>query len=144
MNWFKPWSRFRPSEKVDRGSASLDAFGRMRVCNPDTVFDSKLSYGKLPAFWDELISGTGASSTHVEVDSCVRMVVGADGDRVIRQTRQRWNYQPGKSQMILATFRMVPAVGVTARASEYREPRTSLPSGSNPSGALQHAMEASE
>lgn len=115
MKLWRPWGTTRPENRLDRSAAMFDAFGRLRVSNPDTVFDSKLSYGKLSVFWDEVVSGAGASATHVEVDSCVRMQVSSAGEYVIRQTRQRWNYQPGKSQMILMTFRVPDVAGVVSR-----------------------------
>lgn len=121
-----PWGPSRPSNHLDRQSTLFDPFGKFRVSQPDTLFDSKLSFGKLPAFWDEVISG--GTSTHVEVDSCVEMSVDSPGDFVIRQTRQRWNYQPGKGQCLLTTFRLSTAVGTTCRVGlmhgDYASPHT--------------------
>lgn len=108
------WGMDRPSLHVARSSPLFDAFGRLRVGELETLFDTKLSYGKLPLLWDEVVSAN-ASSTHVEVDSCVNMTVTANNAYAIRQTRQRWNYQPGKSQSMVCTFRMPTAAGVTSR-----------------------------
>ena len=110
----RPWSAARPSEHLDRAVTAFDAFGRLRISTPDTIFDSKLSFGKLGIFWDEAVSAN-ASSTHNSENSCVDMTVSANGAYAIRQTRQRWNYQPGKSMLLLATFRMPVVAGVTAR-----------------------------
>lgn len=114
MNSTKPWGTYRPAHHLDRASASFDAFGRLRVSTPDTIFDSKLSFGKLPVYWDEVVSAN-ATSTHVEVNACVDMTVSANNAYVIRQTRQRWNYQPGKSALLTCTFKMPTAQGVTSR-----------------------------
>lgn len=108
------WGISRPSLHVSRSSPLFDAFGRLRVGQLETLFDSKLSYGKLAILWDEVISAN-ATSTHVEVDSCVNMAVTANAAYVIRQTRQRWNYQPGKSQVLTCTFKMSTGAGVTSR-----------------------------
>lgn len=108
----------RPSPKLNRASALFDAFGRLRVSGVETIFDSKLSIGKLSLYWDEVVSAN-ASSLHTEVDSCVNMTVTANGAYAIRQTRQRWNYLPGKSQNILATFKMPTQQGVTARVGPF-------------------------
>lgn len=108
----------RPSRKINRASALFDAFGRLRVSGIETIFDSKLSIGKLSLYWDEVVSAN-ASSLHVEVDSCVNMTVTANGAYAIRQTRQRWNYLPGKSQNILMTFKMPTQQGVTARVGPF-------------------------
>lgn len=87
------WGMDRPSLHVARSSPLFDAFGRLRVGELETLFDTKLSYGKLPILWDEVVSAN-ASSTHVEVDSCVNMTVTANNAYVIRQTRHRWNWHP--------------------------------------------------
>lgn len=111
---FTPWGPQRPTPHLSRTSPLFDAFGRLRVGQLETLFDSKLSYGKLPILWDEAVSAN-ASSTHVEADSCVNMAVTANNAYAIRQTRQRWNYQPGKSQLLVCTFKMPTASGITSR-----------------------------
>lgn len=84
-----------------------DAFGRVRVSNPTSLFDSKLTHDKLTTFWDESITNTSgnATSTHSSENACVTMHV-ENGDTIIRQTVQRFNYQPGKSQLVFFTGRL--------------------------------------
>jgi len=83
---------------------SIDAFGRLRTSEPYTLFDSKQLHDKQPLFWDEDI-GNSAGSTHVPVDAATVMdITAAAADYVIRQTKQRFNYQPGKSQLAFLTF----------------------------------------
>jgi hypothetical protein len=77
-------------------NASTDAFGRLRVSNPKTLFDSKQIYNKQPQTFDEVINGS-ATSTHIAGDSLVEMSTTANNDYVIRQTPVHFNYQPGKS-----------------------------------------------
>ena len=96
----------------------FDPFGRSRVSTPETVFDSKLSFGKLSVFWSESLGGT-ATSTHVDIEACVDMAVSQNGDYAIRQTRQRWNYQPGKGQLFLGTGRLSTAQGVICRLGVF-------------------------
>lgn len=84
-------------------SPTIDAFARMRVSNPRTIFDSKQLDGKQSIYWDESLTGT-ATSTHIPVDACTRMTVAATGDKAIRQTKMYHNYQPGKSQLLFMTF----------------------------------------
>lgn len=86
-------------------SASIDAFARMRVSGPETLFDSKQIFDNQPLFWDELeVSGAGTASTWSQDTASTKMTVSLNtaGKRV-RQTFMRPNYQPGKSQMILMT-----------------------------------------
>lgn len=77
----------------------IDAFARLRVSNPETVFDSQLQYDKQPLLWDEW--GTG-SSVHMTDESAVEMTV-ASGQSMHRQTFRYHRYQPGKSQLIFCT-----------------------------------------
>jgi hypothetical protein len=85
-------------------SEALDAFARLNVSLPVTLFDSKLLYDKQVLLWDEAITNASglATSTHSVTDASVTMHVG-NGDSIIRQTRTRWNYQPGKGQLVIMT-----------------------------------------
>ena len=83
---------------------AIDSFGRLRISDPFTLYDSKQLHDKQPLFWDEIIGGA-ATSTHNPINADVEMVIGASAsDYVIRQTKQRFNYQPGKSQLSFLTF----------------------------------------
>lgn len=73
------------------GSVLYDAFGRLRVSEPHTLFESKQLYDKAPMFWDEQLTG-GATSVHYPVDAETLMSVGTTGDKAIRQTFARFNY----------------------------------------------------
>ena len=76
---------------------TLDAFGRSRVSEPYTVFDSKQLGSNQSLFWDDQeTSGSGTSSDYSEDTSSTTLTVSATtaGTRV-RQTFQRFNYQPG-------------------------------------------------
>lgn len=84
---------------------SIDAFARIRVSNPITLFDSKQIFDNQPLFWDDQeVSGSGTTSTHSVDAARTRVAVTAStAGKRIRQTFMRFNYQPGKSQMILMT-----------------------------------------
>jgi hypothetical protein len=98
-------------------SANFDAFGRLRVSNPQTVFDSKLVYDAQPLYWAEDL--TGATSTYDQPNARVTLAVGGVGT-AIRQTRRFFTYQPGKSQLIFQTFNMNGEVaGCTKRAGYF-------------------------
>jgi hypothetical protein len=84
---------------------SLDAFGRLRVSQPFTLFDSQNRYTSDPQF-DTSTSG-GGSATMVVDESTISMAVGtASGDEVVRQSFRSMHYQPGKSLLLMATFVM--------------------------------------
>ena len=84
---------------------AYDAFNRLRVGTPLTLFDSKLLYDKSPLFWDEAtVSGSGMTSTYLSNESAVEIACSdATSGSFVRQTFQRFNYQPGKSQRIFIT-----------------------------------------
>lgn len=97
-------------QKVDIGiydGPSHDAFGRFRVSNPVTEFDSKLiGLDDAPLFWDEqLTSGAGiTASTPTAAKPYIDFSSSLDTAGVfVRQTFRRFNYQPGKSQLIIMT-----------------------------------------
>ena len=82
---------------------ALDAFGRIRMSEPYTLFDSQNRYVKDPQF-DEALTG-GGTTTFVANEGVVDMdVTTASGDKVVRQTKRRFPYQPGKSLLVLTTF----------------------------------------
>ncbi len=86
-------------------SPNLDAFERLRVSNPLTIFDSKQIHDNQPLFWDErLESGAGIASAHsVDTASTVFTSTLNTAGKFTRQTFMRFNYQPGKSQQIVLT-----------------------------------------
>lgn len=92
-------------QEVSLGGMNLDAFGRLRTSNSFTLFDSQNRYAKDPQF-DESLTGS-ATSTFLSNESSVQLAVTtASGDKVIRQTKRVFPYQPGKSLLFLATFTM--------------------------------------
>lgn len=86
-------------------SPSIDAFGRQRVSNPYTVFDSKQLFGPQSLFFDDQeTSGGGTSSSHDPNKASTTIgVSAATAGKRVRQTFQRFNYRPGKSQQVLIT-----------------------------------------
>lgn len=90
---------------VGFGGPTVDAFGRLRVSQPYTLFDSQNRYSIDPQF-STSTTGSGAA-THLANESSVNMAVStASGDEVVRQTFRVFPYQPGKSLLLLATFKM--------------------------------------
>src|SRR6056300_1911568 len=87
------------------GSTAYDAFGRLRVSNPLTIFDSKNVMSKNNLF-DEDLTGSG-TVTYTANKSTVNLnITTASGNKVIRQSKRVMSYQPGKSLLILNTFVM--------------------------------------
>lgn len=97
-------------------SPSVDAFGKWRVSQPETLFDSKQLYDSQPLFWDDQeVSGGGTSSTHYPNKACTTMAVSdSTAGLRVRQTFMHFNYQPGKGQRVLLTCgNMATSTGIT-------------------------------
>ena len=90
---------------ITPGGTGTDAFGRQRVSEPSTIFDSKNTMSKNNLF-DESLTGSG-TVTYTANKSTVNLnVTTASGDKVIRQSKRVMSYQPGKSLLNLNTFVM--------------------------------------
>lgn len=99
-------------------NASTDAFGRLRVGIPQTLFDSKMLYDKLPSVYDEKVNL--GSSDFIPGDSLVAMSTSAVSGYVIRQSTSRFNYQPGKSMFANITFVAAPQENVVKRVGLFQ------------------------
>ncbi len=89
---------------VGPDSGTVDAFGRARVSQPLTLFDSTLRYTKRTDLWNESFTGSGSVNYIAAQSSADLVVTAANGDVALRRTRRRFPYQPGKSLMILQSF----------------------------------------
>ena len=86
--------------------AQTDAFGRLRVSNPLTLFDSSHRY-KDNNLWEGLLVGTGATIGFSTTEGLINIGIGTTaGCSAIRETTKVFSYQPGKSLLVLNTFVM--------------------------------------
>jgi hypothetical protein len=84
---------------------NLDAFGRVRVSNPETLFDSSHRYAD-NNLWATQIVGTAAATFSAD-EGLVNLTVGpANNDEIVRETTKVFSYQPGKSLLVMNTFVM--------------------------------------
>jgi len=105
--------------RVGPDSGCVDAFGRQRISDVFTMFDSTQRYDKRADQWNETIVGSG-TSTHDSDQSSTLMSVTLSGDSVLRRTRKRFPYQPGKSELIMQSFvGAEPASGVVQNVGIY-------------------------
>ena len=102
-------------------SGLIDAFGRFRISQPYTLFDSQHRYHDNEK-WDTSLS-SGATISHDENASLVNMnVTTTSGSQVIRQTKRVMAYQPGKSLLILTTFTLnQPKTNLRQRCGYFDE-----------------------
>lgn len=104
---------------VALGGTNLDAFGRLRVSNPVTLFDSQNLYIDGQQF-SQILSGSG-TRTYVQNESSFNLAVGtANGDSVIVQSKTTQAYQPGKSLLCLNTFAFnTPKANLRQRVGQF-------------------------
>lgn len=95
-----------PVLRTTSGAAATanDAFGRLRISQPFTLFDTFHRYqdnGKISTY----STGTGSTSTFDAASGSVVMSVGTGtNSRVYRESTRVFAYQPGKSLQILQTY----------------------------------------
>ena len=95
-------SYFETSKIAAADGPSIDAFGRWRVSGITTLFDSKQLHDTGSINWATKIIGN-ATCSYVQDLASVKMITSGSNSSVIRQSRRRFNYQPGKSQLIVCT-----------------------------------------
>lgn len=100
-------------------AAFYDAFGRARVSAPRTVFDSKQIHDAKALVWDDVtISGAASSTYSANRASSMLAVAGSTAGVRVRQSKRRFNYQPGKSQQIFITCVPAPSGAVAGTTRE--------------------------
>ena len=93
------------NNQVDFVETAVDGFGRLRVTQPFTLFDSQHRY-QMNDKWDTF-GVTGGTAYHTLSESVVHMEVGLTaGSKIARETKRVFPYQPGKSLLVLNTFAM--------------------------------------
>jgi hypothetical protein len=85
------------------GTTSNDAFGRLRVSNPYTLFESSHRYVD-NGEWVESTAAGGSSAFNADAGLIDMTVTTASGSQVLRETKKVFNYQPGKSLLAILSF----------------------------------------
>ena len=100
-------------------TTNFDAFGRLRVSNPFTLFDSSHRFAD-NGLW-VTSTATGGTATFNASQGLVDLdVTAASGSEVVRETTKVFSYQPGKSLLVLTTFVMSTAkTNLRQRAGYY-------------------------
>lgn len=94
---------YKPNDALVR-----DAFGRLRVSDPVTLFDSQAQYDLNPLLFNN-VAVSGATIAHSPTHASALLAVNTwKGATALRQTRDYFRYQPGKSQNIDITFTLAP------------------------------------
>lgn len=117
-------NKYRPLQSSDfvgggAGGTSSDSFGRIRVSNPLTLFDSSHRF-RDNGLWNTYTNGT-ASATFNSNQGLIDLVVDDSiNTEIIRETTKIFSYQPGKSLLVMNTFVMNSAKnGLRQRVGYY-------------------------
>lgn len=99
---------------------SVDPFSRARMSSALSIFNGNFEYDLAPRQWDTITTGT-ASAVYLSSQSAVTMNTGtAINDKVIRQTRQYFRDQLGKSiTALIGTIFGVAKTNVVRCAGMY-------------------------
>ena len=93
---------------TNANSMAIDAFGRQRVSEPFTLFDSSHRY-RDNGLWNTS-TASGGTAVFSATEGLVNLNVNTtSGSQVLRETAKVFSYQPGKSLLVMNTFVMAPA-----------------------------------
>jgi len=97
----------------------VDAFNRLKVSNPFTLFDSQQRY-VLSDKWD-YVGLSGGTYSFNSTESTVSLTAGTtNGSKMYVETKRVFPYQPGKSLTIVNSFAMAqPKSGLCQRAGYF-------------------------
>ena len=83
---------------------NLDAFSRLRISQPTSLFEAQQEYGISPLYWGNATSGAG-SSISTDANTKVTSILAGTGatDYALLQSHQYIRYIPGKGHFVLIT-----------------------------------------
>ena len=96
-------SYFEKTQILAADSPSIDAFGKWRVSNPTTLFDSKQIVDSGSFYFDIKTVGSATVTWNSGSAQSTFRVTQTSGSRAIKQTKRIFVYQPGKSQQVICT-----------------------------------------
>lgn len=98
---------------------AVDAFGRARVSTPLTLFDSSHRF-RDNGLWANTNTSNANTQFHANTGTIFLNTDTTSGEKVVRETKKVFSYQPGKSLQLLNTFVMNTAKdGLRQRVGYY-------------------------
>jgi hypothetical protein len=86
------------TDKIVYNENQQDSFGRLRTSSITTLFDSPLKYHEETYLWNTVLTGNATSTYSFDENLLILEVLGS-GDKIIRQTKQYFQLQNGKSHL---------------------------------------------
>jgi hypothetical protein len=107
------------NDQIEFKGNAVDAFNRLKVSNPFTLFDSQQRY-QVSDKWD-YVGFTGGTYSYNITESTVSLTSGlTSGSKLYCETKKVFPYQPGKSLTIINTFAMAqPKTGLRQRVGYF-------------------------
>lgn len=90
-------------DRVSFKARHLDAFQRLRVSNPFTLFECQMRYQENGKF-DTKLTGNATTQYNINESTLSMRTTTASGDKVIRESKRVFPYQPGKSLLVMNSF----------------------------------------
>lgn len=90
--------------------ANLDSFSRVRVSQPQGIFDAQLTYNLRPLLFEQVVTANGGEAiAHDATNRCALLTFAntPTGSNVYMQSYEHIPYQPGKSQAAFVTFNFI-------------------------------------
>lgn len=96
---------------LDQQSPTVAGFGRLRVAEPFSLFESALTDGDSGNLIWNTVTSNGGTTTYLPNESSLTLnITTTSGSSTLRRSKQYFRYQPGKSQVILQTGIIGPSV----------------------------------
>ena len=96
-----------------------DAFGRLRVSNPFTLFESSFTYDLHPVWFETKTATSGTVAHDTDSRSAILTATADSGSTAAIQSRAYFPYEKGKSQLVKITFGLGAAVADVRRRVGY-------------------------
>jgi len=109
--------------KIDSNNPVGDAFGRLRVSSPTSLFDAQLTYDLQPLLFEQKTNGTGATVTHDSTNRMALMTFSSTptGGLSYMQSYEFFRYRAGHSQLVYITFVMGAGVANVTKFAGYSD-----------------------
>lgn len=102
---YPPYGSQTNPQYVTFDGTNVDAFGRLRVANPYTLFDAQSRFAADNSY--SYVTATGGTTSYNTNKSSVSLnTTTSSGSTAVAQTFRVFPYQPGKSLLTLQTFTM--------------------------------------
>lgn len=91
------------SGSVSIGGLNIDAFGRLRTCEPHTIFEYTFPFDERPQIFTSKLTSGGTLTYDSNKKAAVLNCTTTTNSECIYQTRRYIKYNPGKSSLIFLT-----------------------------------------